>query len=157
MVDTGNLPASSVREFEGETAFVSGPFHAEAEYYLTYVDGTNGGPNPTFHGWSVQGGWFITGETRPYKVDNGTFGRVTPKKNFEGTSGGGKGAWEVVARCDAINLNDAGADGGHMQTVSAGVNWYLNPNTKVMLDWVHANVVDVGWMNGLEMRFQVDF
>jgi phosphate-selective porin OprO/OprP len=154
-VDTGKIEASKVRLFEGESAFVSGPFHCEAEYYLTFVDGTGAGYDATFQGWSAQGGWFITGESRPYKTDNGTFGRVAPKKNFDGK--GGAGAWEVVARVDSINLNDAQANGGHMQTVSAGVNWYLNPNTRVMLDWVHADVIDVGWMNGLEMRFQVDF
>jgi len=142
LVDTGKIEASKVRLLEGESAFVSGPFHCEAEYYLTFVDGTGSGFDATFQGWSAQGGWFLTGESRPYKTENGTFGRVSPKKNFDGT--GGAGAWEVVARVDSINLNDAQADGGHMQTVSAGVNWYLNPNTRVMLDWVHADAIDVG-------------
>jgi phosphate-selective porin OprO/OprP len=155
MVDTGKLSASGVRLLEGESAFVAGPFHCEAEYYLTFVEGTGTGVDATFKGWSAQGGWFLTGESRPYKTDNGTFGRVAPTHNFDGK--GGAGAWEVVARVDSINLNDSGVDGGHMQTTSAGVNWYLNPNTKVMLDWVHAHAVDVGTLNGLEMRFQVDF
>ncbi len=37
------------------------------------------------------------------------------------------GAWEVVARYDNKDLNDAGASisGGEMDTLTGGVNWHL--------------------------------
>jgi phosphate-selective porin OprO/OprP len=155
LVNTGPLAADEVRLYEAEAAFVSGPLHCEAEYYMTEVAGAGAGHDATFTGWAAQAGWFLTGESRPYKADNGTFGRVGPARNYDGE--GGAGAWELVGRYSALDLNDDSVQGGHMEAVSAGVNWYLNPNTKVMLDWVHARVVDLGSLNGLVMRFQVDF
>lgn len=156
VVDTGTMAADRVRMWELEGAYEMRSFHAEAEYYHTDVDGTAGSPDSVFTGWALQGGYFLTGEMRPYNTANGTWGRVMPKHNFD-CAGSGMGAWEVVARWDFINLNDGPIDGGKMRTLSLGVNWYLNPNTKVMLDWVHAHADPAGTLDGLEMRFQVDF
>jgi phosphate-selective porin OprO and OprP len=155
LVDTGALASNRVYLGEAEAAIVSGPFHGTAEYYAARVNGTDGGPDPRFHGWATQASWFLTGESRPYKPESATFGRITPKANFDGE--GGPGAWELAARYDALNLNDDGVDGGHLRTMTLGVTWYLNPNTKVMLDWVRTHLVDAGRLYGLEMRFQIDF
>jgi phosphate-selective porin OprO/OprP len=156
LVNTGPLAADQVELLEGESAAAFGSFHAQAEYYLASVGGTAGGPDADFTGWALQGGYFLTGEKRPYQTSNGTWGRVIPKKNMDG-EGKGMGAWEVVGRYDFVNLNDGPVDGGKMKTLSFGVNWYLNPNTRVMVDWVHAHADPAGSLNGLEMRFQVDF
>ena len=84
------------------------------------------------------------------------FCRVVPKKTMD-CEGKGMGAWELVGRYDYVNLNDGPVDGGHMRTLSFGVNWYLNPSTKIMLDWVRAHAEPAGSLGGVEMRFQVDF
>lgn len=156
LVGTGPMATDQVMLYELESAAAFGSAHCQAEYYRTDVNGTGGAGDSTFTGWALQGGYFLTGEKRPYQASNGTWGRVTPTKNM-GCEGGGRGAWEVVGRYDFVNLNDGPVDGGTMKTLSFGVNWYLNPNTKVMLDWVHAHADPAGSLDGLEMRFQVDF
>jgi phosphate-selective porin OprO/OprP len=47
--------------------------------------------------------------------------------------------------------------GGEQQDITLGVNWYLNPVTRVMLNNVFANIKDVGNVNVFEVRFQIDF
>lgn len=160
VVDSGSLKSNDVRLGEAETAIVEGPFSATGEYYLADVRGAAGAPNATFHAWAVQASWFLTGESRPYNVQRGVFDRVVPKRNFDGE--GGSGAIELAARFDAIDLGDGDVGGTptartRMRIWSAGANWYLNPNTKVALDFVHAHVQNIGTLLGLEMRFQVDF
>src|SRR5262245_2970004 len=156
LVSTGPLASDQVMLLEGEAAAAFGSFHAQAEYYMSEVNGTGGGPDADFTGWALQGGYFLTGEARPYQASNGTWGRVMPKKNMD-CEGKGMGAWELVGRWDFLDLNDGPVDGGKMHTLSFGVNWYLNPSTKIMLDWVHAHAEPAGGMYGVEMRFQVDF
>lgn len=154
VVDTGEIDASGALLWEGETAFSMGSFWASAEYFLTQVRSPSTG-DPVFNAWNGQAGFLLTGESRPYNAKKGTFDRITPKKNFDGE--GGVGAWEVAARYDGIDLNDEAIDGGEMRILTIGVNWYLNPNTKIQLDWVHSHIYDMGRLDGIEMRFQVDF
>jgi phosphate-selective porin OprO/OprP len=154
-VDTGAIDSNQVMLWGAEAGLVAWGGHFEAEYIRSCVDGAHGASDADFHGWAVQGGWFLTGETRAYRKDNGSPGRVSPAQNFDGA--GGAGAWELVGRWDTLDLTDSGYDGGDMNVMTVGVNWYLNPNTKVMLDWVRAHVKEAGRLNGLTMRFQIDF
>jgi phosphate-selective porin OprO/OprP len=52
----------------------------------------------------------------------------------------GWGAWEFKARWSYIDLNDAGITGNRLSDFTFGVNWYLNPNFRVMLDYIHADL-----------------
>ncbi len=53
--------------------------------------------------------------------------------------------------------------GSHLDTITLGVNWYLNPNTRVMFNYVKADPTldsdgdDDGDADLLSMRFQIDF
>lgn len=148
------MDAGRAMLYEGEAAFSMGPFWTSAEYFLTDVR-LQDASDPTFNAWNVQAGFFLTGESRPYNARKGVFDRVSPKKNFD--DAGGAGAWEVAARYDSLDLNDADVNGGELKILTVGANWYLNPNTKVQIAWVHSHTYDVGRLDGLEMRFQVDF
>jgi phosphate-selective porin OprO/OprP len=154
-VDTGAFDADRANLLQGDVAFVHGPFWAYADYFSQFVD-PDGMNDVRFDGWSVAAGWFITGESKPYRTSNSAFDRITPKTNYDGK--GGCGAWEVAARYSHLDLDDGGIDGGRVDNFTVGVSWYLNPNTRVMLDWVHAMQKSLDtWINGIEMRFQVDF
>jgi len=100
--------------------------------------------------WEITASYLLTGEDASFKG-------VKPKQNFD-LDKGGWGAWEVVGRYDEINLdNDTFKNfgtGGTLSTANAqryfgdlrnsaksaktwvgGVNWYLNPNLKVALNY----------------------
>jgi phosphate-selective porin len=42
----------------------------------------------------------------------------------------GHGAWQVGVRYNYLNLDDKGIDGGFLNDLTLGLNWYINPNMK---------------------------
>ena len=110
---------------------------------------------PNFQGFYVYGSYFLTGENRVYKTSSGAFDRMSPKRNFDGN--GGLGAWEIALRYSNLDLNDADFSGGELDDFTVGVNWYLNPNTRFMWNYVFADLDDIGDTNIFQTRFQIDF
>jgi len=155
-VDTGTFKFDREDLIEFDAGFVAGPFWAFGDFFNADVRRVSPDSDVTFNAWSLCAGYFLTGESKPYKASNSTYDRIKPKKNFDGT--GGMGAWEVAARYSELDLNDGKIEGGKEEMVTLGLSWYINPNTRVMLDWVHATQKDLDvWINALEMRFQIDF
>jgi len=135
--------------------------------------------------WQVAVSYLLTGE-------DASFRGVKPKNNFD-IDKGGWGAWELVARYSEINLdsdtfknkNTGSFSTGTYANLSesaksakswtAGVNWYLNQNAKVQLNYSHtsfdggagigitavnaagSNIRDRQSENALLARFQVAF
>lgn len=158
LVDTGNIDADSADLLNPEIAFVWGHFSLQGEYFWTSVESI-AGDDPTFQGAYVYGSWFVTGENRSYSTSSGKFDRVEPKTNF---MDGGIGAWELAARWSWLDLNDSEVNGGEQNDITVGINWHLNPNYRLMLNYVYAKVEDrPGFADGnadiIQTRFQVDF
>jgi phosphate-selective porin OprO/OprP len=82
--------------------------------------------------------------------EDASFKGVKPKQDFN--FGSGWGAWELVARYSEINLDDdtfrnptgtsftgayadLSASAQSARSWTAGVNWYLNQNTRVALNY----------------------
>ncbi len=154
-VDTGLFSADHSNTVGVETAAVLGSFSIQGEYMRNFLDSeaTN---DPSLWGYYIFTSFFLTGEHRAYKVGEGRFDRVKVKRNFL-ASDGGAGAWELALRYSYLNLNDELADGGILSDVTAGVNWYLNPNTRVMFNYVYADLDDVDEANAFTVRTQIDF
>ena len=170
-VNTGAI--AGVREYQlynEETAFVYGPFSAQAEATQADVTRTTGAlKDLQFNAAYAYVSYFLTGEHRAYSKANGWFDRVHPKQNFGKQKDGsrGWGAWEVAARYSYIDLTDHDIFGGRMADVTVGVNWYLNPNMRIMLNYVRSQLLDCnvtgstktdkgGDEDILGIRFQVD-
>lgn len=162
LVDTGDIRGVESYGFGGiEAATVVGPFWAQAEYGRTFV-ARAGDEDASFDGYYAAAGYFLTGESRPYK--KGAFARVEPQHNFA-LDGGGFGAWEVAGRYSVVDLNDGTVRGGKETNITLGLNWYITPYTRMMLDWVRFAADDspaavagddvVG--NAYALRVQVDW
>jgi phosphate-selective porin OprO/OprP len=142
-----------------EVAFKIKAFHAQAEFFSA-TPGVNVGEEPTYTGWYIQIGYFITGESRPFNKSHMAWTRVMPKSNFW-TGEGGKGAHEVAFRFDNLEMTDV-SDNGKMTTYTVGWNWYWNPNARMMVNYVYADMEDgaqsgVGSINSIIIRWQFDF
>jgi phosphate-selective porin OprO/OprP len=160
LVDTGGFLVENADKLNPELAFVYGPFSLQSEYFLinTNADAVD---DPTFQGWYVFGSWFITGESRTYKQSSAIFGRVKPKENFS-IGQPGKGAWELAVRYSFVDLTDADIEGGEQYNITAGLNWYLNPYTRIMFNYIYADLEDRAGVeddniNIFQGRFQVSF
>lgn len=114
-----------------EGALMYDNFFLQAEYLQTMMDAKE---NYNFEAYYVAASWLLTGESHTYKKESGKFGEVRPRSPV---SAGGWGAWEIAARFGQVDLNDRDLIGGKMDTVTLGLNWYLENNLRAMLNWVH--------------------
>lgn len=155
-VETPKFQADSFLAFNAEAAAVFGSFHAAGEFVMVNSDAPEVN-DPSFSGFYVYGGYYLTGESRAYKTTAGAFDRTKVNAAFDGE--GGMGAWEVALRYSQIDLTDEGIIGGEMKDITAALNWYLNNNTAIKFNYVRADRDDIkdGVANILQMRFQVDF
>ncbi|HEX6883712.1 MAG TPA: porin [Planctomycetota bacterium] len=139
-VSSGALAAEDVTLMGLEAAWTAGSLTVSGEYTMASVDGDTGTTSdPDFSGYYVQASYLITGESRPYSKTAGAFGAVKPEENAFGEDNG-IGAWEVATRMSSIDLVDDGTDGGELDDLTFGVNWYLNPNSRLMLDYILADL-----------------
>jgi phosphate-selective porin OprO/OprP len=175
-LDTGSFPAHDVDRWGFETALVVGPFSMQSEYIaaeaevqppyrtLSLIDVDKFFKSSRrFDGWYAQASVFVTGENRPYNTEGGWFERIVPRHNFTlGLSGWG--AWELALRYSTLDLNDfdikSGVIGGEGDNWTAGVNWYMTPNTRLMFNYVRSKIKQYEYNGPIDIfqgRFQVDF
>lgn len=150
VANTGNLvDAERMNVFSPEFVFTYGAFSIQGEYEWIALQRSSH-DDPSFDGGYVQMSYFLTGEHRPYLRKEGVIGRVIPFENFfrvrtaDGCMAKGMGAWEVAYRVSYIDLTDSGVTGGRVVDNTAGVNWYLNPFTRIMFNYVHSETTDRG-------------
>ena len=152
---TGDIAANGVDLLNPELSLVLGPFSLQGEYMYAAVD-SNDSEDLDFHGWYTYVSYFLTGENRSYSREKGIYGRLRPKHDFS-LKKKSPGAWEIAARYSHVDLDDDGILGGDLQNWTLALNWYLNPFTRIMLNYVRADLDDGGDTNIFETRFQVDF
>lgn len=144
-IDTTSFGASQQDMLGLELAGNYGSFSFQGEVMNSWTQDTVPGVGPLtgvnvgtarVYSWYVEGLYFLTGEHREYERKSGVFGRVKPHENFNW--GHGTGAWQVGARYSMTDLSDKGIDGGKLQDVTLGLNWFLNPNVKIQTNYVYA-------------------
>lgn len=171
-VNTGLIPADHWSLIGGEFAMVLNRFSVQSEYVYTPVARTDG-PNPAFQSVYVYCTFFLTEDHRPFqKLDslfqrrNAVFDRVIPSTNFlkgEDSPGNprGIGAWELAGRWSYIDLNSNGIRGGRLNEMTLGLNWYMNPYTRITLNYVRSFVDNpvhgFSTLDSYGMRFGFDF
>jgi phosphate-selective porin OprO/OprP len=157
LVDTGAILANSATVVGTELWYNLGPFNVMAEWAVARMNDavvtTGSGrtartviADRTFNGGYVTVSYFLTGESQVYDHTygrRGTFYIERPFTNFwakwdedHGVTMG-LGAWEVAARYSYLNLNDGPIQGGVLQGLTLGLNWYLASNLKVQFEYLN--------------------
>ena len=170
--DTGIIEGDNQQQYNFELASVLGPWTFTAEYLFNPIHNAALYNKPTvgtaiYHGGYVEVLYFLTGEFREYRRAGGIFERVIPHENAfftksgDGTTGG-LGAWQVGLRYNYLDLNDKGLNGGILNDYTAGLNWFLNPNMKVQINYSITDRQSVvakydGIIQGFGMRLAHDF
>jgi phosphate-selective porin OprO/OprP len=181
LVDTGAIDSRHTTVFGLEGSFQTGPFVIESEWFRYKIDRRITTavvpPDPHFTGWYVQGSWVLTGEQRVYNPIEARWD--APKLNYSfNPEAGTWGAFELAARYSDLDLNyregalgttpaaAVGAvRGGEQKIYTVGLNWYLNPSMRVMLDYQHVDIDRLGATglqtgqeyNAVAARGQVNF
>jgi phosphate-selective porin OprO/OprP len=150
LIDTGSIDATSATATGVELAGNWRNFLFQGEHFWYDIERRNSSlANPRFSGYYLQGSWILTGESHRYNMASGSW--QNPRPFVNAGPGGGWGAWELALRYSRTDLNFHGgllgaaapADGirGGVQNIwTLGVNWYLTPNVKLMLNGLRVDV-----------------
>lgn len=188
LINTGAIFSSDGQQnFTLEYASAFGPLTLTAEYAGSVVRNafTGGLPradgslpagvvargNYMAQGYYVEALYFLTGDHRGYRRDQPGYDRIHPVDPFffanaERGQLFGRGAWEVGLRYDYLDLSNQGINGGFLYSITAGLNWYLNANSKIQWAYVWMdrnftppnNIERVhGDLNAFSMNFHFDF
>lgn len=136
--------ASNAQLFGVETSWNFGSLNLQSEFNGASVHrGTL--PSAFYHGTYAQASYFLTGESRLWNNRAGTFARTNVHNPIklgykDRGSLAGSGAWEVAVRWSYLDFTDAVQDAGYLDTLTTGLNWYLNPFVRLMFNYTHADV-----------------
>jgi phosphate-selective porin OprO and OprP len=171
-----------------ETALAYKSVKLQGEYINTGFDGA--GYSRDIDAWYASAMWNVTGEDFADMYKEGVFGRLKPKNSYK-SGADGWGALQLGLRYSNFDASDfkttnaagtgvllntpaATADGllvatNQADTWTLGANWILNPNVRIMTNFIRTNydtpiVVRVNGVNisldkesALTMRAQFDF
>ncbi len=152
-----------------------GPFLLQGEYMLADVArddffGVSDLRNPPgdldYHGWYVAASYVLTGETREYDFDSGTFGAVHPHSR--------RGAWEIGVRHSFVDLldNAAFANNPYFQFIdfvpasavdvsnapaTGANNFRTGVSVQDVVGSVHSTTVGLTWWVNDNVRFMANY
>ena len=85
-----------------------------------------------FHGWYAQAGFLLFGGRQQYDAKGGKYTKVE--------RGNSKfGDLELCARYENCDLNNGGVFGGASEAYAVGLNWYVNDNVKMVVNYQYNN------------------
>ncbi len=116
-----------------ELAGIAGPLSVQGEFekarYNTQTENYN------INSYYALASYFITGEHRSFK--KAAFGKIKPFNNFC-LKDSNWGAIALLARYSVMDYSDVINRGyeDSVKNLTFGLNWYLNPNTKLMYNYI---------------------
>ena len=136
-----------------------GPFGLFGEYIVSNQKVVNGAAADQLEhsAWQVAASYVLTGEKNSWRG-------IAPKRPFS-LSNGGWGAFEIAARCQELSLDDdtfptfASATGNASEAKSwaVGLNWHLNRNFKLQVNYEKTDFDDGGTSELLSDGEQIVF
>jgi phosphate-selective porin OprO/OprP len=140
--------ANCYQLYNVQAAGVLGSFSIQGEWSAAQVQQTNAG-GVFVHGAYLYGTYFLTGEHRGYNRTRGSFDAVNvfrPLIRDRTDPRGGFGAVELAARLGFLDFDDTNLppdvngmpSSTKLYEATVGVNWYLNRNTRIMLNYTAA-------------------
>jgi phosphate-selective porin OprO/OprP len=120
--DTGEISADDAMTYNLEAYWRKGQYWIGFEYFGIDVASPESG-DPFFSGYSLTGSWAVTGEMRAYRKRSGTF---DPLPVSRPVNQGGWGALEIAFRYSRLDLTEGTVDGGDLEILSLGINWWLS-------------------------------
>ncbi|MDF1878375.1 hypothetical protein JHD46_01835 [Sulfurimonas sp. SAG-AH-194-C20] len=139
------LKGQSIAKNNVELLYIYDNYSLQGEYTQVGVDAvnkSNTGKVTTyaFNGYYLEGSYFVLGQGRRYRSSASRMKK--PRLNRDG-------AVELAFRYSYLNLNDKDEDNNGEQTdYNFGVNWYINDEMKLMLNYIIAEPTQTKLYNG---------
>ena len=148
----GSVVADGVHSrLSPQAAYFVGPFGVEGDFVISDQGVLN---NLTMRraclentAWQVSAQWMLTGE-------DASFNAITPAHPFDPRAGHW-GAWQLVARYSALDIDEKAFSGfsdpatsaRSAASWSAGLNWWLNRNVRILTSFSHTTFQGGGGVN----------
>ena len=132
-IDTDDITDVDHRTLFGvEVAGAYNNLMFQGEYITNNVNGIDDSFNANFDGGYFQVGWLLLGAKYVYNNQEGEFTQASLTD---------KGGLEFAFRYSYVDVNDADAGilGGAGESLTLGINYYVNPNIKFMLNYNYLN------------------
>ena len=128
-MDTGYITdVNDTRLMGVELAGYYGPWKFQAEYIQQDVNRNHGFVDESFSGFYVQSSCLLLGGKQDYNNSRGAFNQPLIGK---------KGDIELALRFDRLDMNGKVIKGGVSNQYTAGMNYYINENLKVQLNYYY--------------------
>jgi len=123
------LNVESRTMFDFELAASWKQFMFQGEYMISNVNRSGEQKDASFDGMYLQAGYLLFGGSYVYNAVDGEFTQVNRGKSW--------GDIEVAVRYDYLNLNDFDAKiyGGAANAYTFGINYHVNDNVKIMINY----------------------
>lgn len=121
-----------------EAAAIFGPFALQAEYASADIEDSPTERDVNADAWYVYGSYYLTGESRNYKWEKGSYSQTKVKNPL---FSGGPGAWEIALRYAGGEFENAdvlstGFDADEADILTAALNWYPSNNIRFSANYV---------------------
>lgn len=124
IIDSGRFTdARRLDTSSAEAVWLAGPLKLQAEYLQGTIERT-AAPDYTARGGYLSAVWNLGGEAWSYR--DGLPRAASPTSAHS--------LWQLAARIETLDLDDAGIEGGHMDTITLGVNWYCGEHLRLSLN-----------------------
>ena len=133
----------TIGKYHFDALYLHRRFSMQGGYTALKIDSKKGVYN--FQGYYLQAGYFIRGEGKRFDPVDGVF------KSIKAVKGGDI---EVAGRYSYINLNDRDEHGGSQSDYALAINWYLNPNLRLMFNYIMAFPNDTDLYDGMYQIIQ---
>ncbi|MBL6665056.1 MAG: hypothetical protein ISQ34_04340 [Rickettsiales bacterium] len=117
--------AHAYENYAVEARYQNGPFSVIGEYYKNIVNTKTN--NLYFNSRYILLSYFLTGHKYKYNFQTGGINEILNQK----------GAIELVTRYSKVDLNYKNIRGGKLNSYDLGVNYYVNNNVKIMLNYIY--------------------
>merc|ERR1712216_626896 len=118
-----NTGTGAQRGFGLDAAVLRGPLFVQAQAHQVSYLGQNA--SNSVLGWTVEGSYALTGESRDYNRINGSFG------NLKST---GDSSWQLTVRSSGLQQHN----GAFNQMLGANVAWSFNNNLTLFANYENA-------------------
>jgi phosphate-selective porin OprO/OprP len=122
-----------------ESAVMAGPITLQGEYLNMSVS-RGVGSDLDFSGWYGTAAVMLTGERKDYSRSRGVIEGPRIRRDW--------GAVEAAVRYGSLDLSDQDVAGGEETNLGFALNWYVNRNVRVMLNYILFDGAERKRLNG---------
>lgn len=137
-LSTGRISNVDSRDIiGGEFISIFGQTLIQAEYVTSAVNRSSN-QDLDFAGYYAQISYVFGGTQHQYDIKEAMAKRVKITNDFS-PSKGHFGALELAARYSHLDLSEGPSRDDEMSNITLGTNWYINPYTRVMVNYINGN------------------